>query len=83
MHHLLLLYVDDIIIIGDDLNGIQELRDFLNQHFDMKDFGHLSYFFGLEITHSTDELYITKAKCAFELLSWARLTDSKIVDTPI
>ena len=39
----------------------------------MKDFGHLSYFLGLEITHSTDGLYITQAKYAFELLSRAGL----------
>ena len=56
---LLLLYVDDMIIIGDDLSDIQELKDFFNQQFEMKDLGHLSYFLGLEITHSTDGLYIT------------------------
>ena len=66
---LLLLYVDNIIITGDNLNGIQELKVFLNQQFEMKDLGHLSYFLGLEITHSTDGLYITKAKYASNLLS--------------
>ena len=66
---LLLLYVDDMIITGDDLSGIQELKDFLSQQFEMKDLGHLSDFLGLEITHSTDGLYITQAKYASELLS--------------
>ena len=75
LHHtdkgtiLLLLYVDDMIIVGDDLSGIQELKDFLSQQFEMKDLGHLSYFLGLEITHSTNSLYITQAKYASDLLS--------------
>ena len=80
---LLLLYVDDMIITGDDLSGIQELKDFLNQQFEMKDLGYLSYFLGLEITHSTDGLYITQAKYASDLLSRVRFTDSKTVDTPV
>ena len=49
----------------------------------MKDLRHLSYFLGLEITHSTNGLYITQAKYASELLSRVGLTDSKTVDTPI
>ena len=65
------------------MSGIQELKDFLSQQFEMKDLGHLNYFLGLEITHSTDELYITQAKYASELLSRAGLTDSKTIDTPV
>ena len=80
---LLLLYVDDMIITDDDLNDIQELKDFLSQQFEMKNLGHLNYFLDLEITHSTDGLYITQVKYAFELLSRAGLIDSKIVDTPV
>ena len=38
---------------------------------------------GLEITHSTDGLYITQAKYASNLLSRAGLTNSKTVDTPV
>ena len=66
---LLLLYMDNMIITSDDLSGIQELKDFLSQQFEMKDLGHLSYFLGLEITYSTDDIYITQAKYASELLS--------------
>ena len=49
----------------------------------MKDLEYLSYFFGLEITHSTDGLYITQPKYAFELLFQAGLTDNKTVDIPV
>ena len=59
---LLLLYMDDMIITGDDLSGIQKLKYFLSQQFEMKDLGHLSYFLGLEMTHSIDGLYITQDK---------------------
>ena len=38
---------------------------------------------GLEITHSTDGLYLTQSKYASELLSRAGLTNSKTVDTPV
>ena len=80
---LLILYVDDMIITGDDLSGIQEFKDFLSQQFGIKDLGHLSYFLGLEITHSTNGLYITQAKYASKPLSRDGLIDSKTVDTPV
>uniref|UniRef100_A0A2N9GN42 Reverse transcriptase Ty1/copia-type domain-containing protein n=1 Tax=Fagus sylvatica TaxID=28930 RepID=A0A2N9GN42_FAGSY len=80
---LLILYVDGKIITDDDLSGIQELKDFLSQNFEMKGLGHLSYFLGLEITSSDDGFYFTQAKYTFDLLSRVGLTDHKIVDTPI
>uniref|UniRef100_A0A2N9GZL8 Integrase catalytic domain-containing protein n=1 Tax=Fagus sylvatica TaxID=28930 RepID=A0A2N9GZL8_FAGSY len=46
---LLLLYVDDMIITGDDHSNISDFKQFLHQHFEMKDLGHLSYFLGLEM----------------------------------
>ena len=73
--------MDDIIITGDDLSGIQELKNFLSQQFEIKDLGHLSYFLGLESTHSINGLYITQNKYAFEPLSQAGLIDNKTADT--
>ena len=49
----------------------------------MKNLEHLNYFLDLEITHSTDGIYITQAKNPSDLLSRAGLTDSKTVDTPV
>jgi hypothetical protein len=72
-----------MIITGDDLSGIQELKDFLSQNFEMKDLGHLSYLLGLEITSSEDGFYLIQAKYTSDLLSQAGLIDHKIVDTPI
>uniref|UniRef100_A0A2N9EL95 Reverse transcriptase Ty1/copia-type domain-containing protein n=1 Tax=Fagus sylvatica TaxID=28930 RepID=A0A2N9EL95_FAGSY len=74
---------DDMIITGDDVQGIQDLKRFLGQHFEMKDLGPLSYFLGLEVSSSSDGYYLTQAKYTSDLISRAGITDSKIVDTPI
>ena len=48
-----LLYVNDMIIIGNDAIEISNIRKFLNHQFEMKDLGLLNYFLGLEINCDT------------------------------
>ena len=79
----MLLYVDDMIITGDDSIGIKELKQFLCQHFEMKDLGTLSYFLGLEVLSSSDGLFLSQAKYASDLVSRVGLTDCKIDHTPL
>ncbi|GFZ05457.1 hypothetical protein Acr_17g0010290 [Actinidia rufa] len=78
---LLLLYVDDMIITGDDLDGIATLKTFLSLQFEMKDLGSLSYFLGIEVSSSADGYSLSQTKYASDLLSHASLTDNKTVDT--
>ena len=78
---LLLLYVDDMIIIGDDHFGISDFKQFLHQHFEMKDLGHLNYFLGLEVSSDSIGYYLSQAKYASDLLSRAGLIDTKVVST--
>ena len=80
---LILLYVDDIIITGDDFEGIRFLQRFLSQHFEIKDLSTLSYFLGLKVTSSSDGYYLSQVKYAFDLLSKVGITNNKIVSTPL
>jgi len=45
----LLVYVDDLIIIGDDVHLVNRFINLLAHRFSLKDLGQLSYFFGIEI----------------------------------
>ena len=72
-----------MIITGDDMQGIQDLKRFLGQHFKVKDLGPLSYFLGLEVSSSFNGYFLTQVKYTSDLISRAGITNSKIVDTPI
>ena len=72
-----------MIIIGDDMQDIQNLKHFLGRQFEMKDLGPLNYFLGLEVSSSIDGYYLTQAKYTSDLISRACIIDNKIVDTPI
>lgn len=51
----LLLYVDDIILAGPDLNIINVYKDKLCKEFEIKDKGKLQNFLGLEIEYNREE----------------------------
>ena len=48
----LIVYVDDIVVIGDDLEEIGKLREYLANEFEVKDHGSLRNFLEIEVTRS-------------------------------
>ena len=44
----LVLYIDDILIIGNDVGMLSTIKAWLSRHFSMKDLGEASYTLGLE-----------------------------------
>ncbi|XP_038896383.1 uncharacterized protein LOC120084645 [Benincasa hispida] len=72
---ILLLYVDDMIITGDDPRGIFDLQVYLDEHFEMKDLGSLSYFLGCEVSSRSNGYYLSQAKYAYDFLARSGITD--------
>jgi len=57
----LLGYIDDIIMIGNDEKENEELKQRLVQEFELKELGRLKYFSGIEVAYSNLELsYLSK-----------------------
>jgi Reverse transcriptase (RNA-dependent DNA polymerase) len=57
-----LVFIDDIIIIGNNLDEIRKVKAKLREMFDIKDLGLLKYFLGIEIVHSPRGLFMSQKK---------------------
>ncbi|KAK1645615.1 hypothetical protein QYE76_063420 [Lolium multiflorum] len=80
---LLLLYVDDMIITGDDPEYIAFVKARLRDQFLMTDLGPLRYFLGIEVSSTSDGFSISQEKYIQDLLARAALGDERTVDTPM
>lgn len=65
---LVVVYVDDIILIGTDMKEIGFLKAFLHEKFRIKDLGRLYYFYGLEIC--TNKIMYSSQEENSLLISW-------------
>ncbi|KAG7530454.1 Reverse transcriptase RNA-dependent DNA polymerase, partial [Arabidopsis thaliana x Arabidopsis arenosa] len=79
----ILVYVDDIIISGNDKVGIQETKAFLKSVFDIKDLGELKYFLGIEVCRSKEGLFLSQRKYTLDLLSQVGKLGAKPAKTPL
>ena len=80
---LLIVYVDDIIITGNDQRGIDELKTFLHQQFHTKDLGKLRYFLGIEVARSKEGISLSQRKYVLDILEDTGLLGARPVETPM
>lgn len=67
----LLVYVDDMVLIGNNEELIQQLLTSLNKVFRMKDMGHLHYFMCIQAHLHKDGLFLNQEKYTMDLLTVA------------
>ncbi|XP_050141082.1 uncharacterized mitochondrial protein AtMg00810-like [Malus sylvestris] len=78
----LLLYVDDIILTGNNEILIRAVMSQLCTEFDMKDLGDLHYFLGLQIEYKQSGLFVHQTKYATKIIHKAKMFDAKPCTTP-
>ncbi|GJV57641.1 ribonuclease H-like domain-containing protein [Tanacetum coccineum] len=78
-----LVYVDDIIITGNNVSKIDKFKVFLKSKFMIQDLGKLKYFLGNEVIDTDKGICLNQRKCVLDLLSDYGMLACKPAKTPL
>ncbi|GJW19043.1 ribonuclease H-like domain-containing protein, partial [Tanacetum coccineum] len=79
----LLVYVDDIVITGNNNDEISKFKAFLNHKFKIKDLGELKFFLGIKVLKMKNGLCLNQRKYYIDLLHEYGLLACKPIATPM
>ena len=64
----ILVYVDDLVLAGNDLHETTTIKTLLDTRFKIKDLGNLKYFLGMKVARSTHGITLYQQKYTLDLL---------------
>ncbi|KAJ9692434.1 hypothetical protein PVL29_011475 [Vitis rotundifolia] len=64
----LIVYVDGMVVTGNDPGERKALQNYLSREFEMKDLGRLKYFLGIEVFRSSEGIFLSQRKYVLDLL---------------
>lgn len=79
----ILIYVDDILVTGNDNNLIEQTLHAIATRFSVKDHKELHYFLGIEATRSSTGLHLCQRRYILDLLDRTNMLGAKSVTTPM
>lgn len=81
-HMIIGLYVDDLLIFESNMNVIDEAKNVLRGHFDMKDLGEENFILGIKITISCEGIFLDQSHYVEKILKKYNFHDCKHVASP-
>lgn len=75
--------MDDILLARDDIHELDDLKQFLDSHFKIKDLGSVHYFLVLEITSHSQGHLMTQKKFTSEILPEFHCDNFTTVSAPL
>nr|GFB30224.1 putative RNA-directed DNA polymerase [Tanacetum cinerariifolium] len=79
----LIIYVDDMVITGNDEEEIKRLKEGLFTEFEMKDLGNLKHFLGIEVLRSPKGIFICQKKYILDLLAEIGMINCKPMEKKV
>ncbi|KAM7472007.1 hypothetical protein LguiA_010190 [Lonicera macranthoides] len=79
----LIVYVDDMVLTGNDPQEQHALKKLLSQEFEMKDLGSLKYFLGIEVSRSSKDIFLSQRKYVLDLLNETGMSACQLSETPM
>lgn len=77
------VYVNDIILTGNNNSAIDDFVLQLNRRFALKDLGELHHFLGVDVISTSDGLFLSQSKHIRDILTNHKMADAKPVITPM
>ncbi|XP_019259248.1 PREDICTED: uncharacterized protein LOC109237396 [Nicotiana attenuata] len=80
---LVCLYVDDLIITGNNPKMLEEFKKAMAREFEMTDIGLMSYYLGIQVAQRKDVIFISQGEYAKEILKKFEMENCNPVSTPV
>lgn len=77
----LLVYVDDIVLAGNNIEEIEIITGLLDHAFKIKNLGNLKYFLGLEVARNSSGIHLSQCKYTLDILTDYGMLASRPVAT--